>query len=217
MLIELKVQKREKFGKQLAALRKDGFLPAELYGHGVGNLHLSVSAKEFAKVFKKAGENSVVDLLMDGEKRPVMIHDVDIDPLKNEPRHVDFHQIRMDEKIKAEVPLSFTGESPAVKEKGGVLIKTLHEIKVEAFPSDIPHNVEVNIGTLDEIGAAIHVGDLRAGDKVKILDEASAVIATVLAPVVEEEAPVAAAAPEIIVTEGEEKRAQKEKEKEASE
>ena len=217
--MELKVQKREKFGKQLAALRKGGLLPAELYGHGIGNLHLSVPAKEFAKIFKEAGENSVIDLLIDGEKRPVMIYDVDVDPLKNEPRHVDFHQVRMDEKIKAEVPLGFIGESPAVKEKGGVLIKALHEIKVEALPADIPHVVEVNLGALTEIGAAIHIRDLdlRTVGKVKILDEADAVIATVSAPVVEEEAPVVEAAPEIVVTEGEEKRAQKEKEKEVAE
>ncbi|MBI5147588.1 MAG: 50S ribosomal protein L25 [Parcubacteria group bacterium] len=215
--MELKVQKREKFGKQLTALKKDGFLPAELYGRGISNLHLSVSAKEFAKVFKEAGENSVIDLLIDGEKRPVMIYDVDVDPLKNEPRHVDFHQIRMDEKIETEVPLRFIGESPAVKEKGGVLIKALHEIKVEAFPSDIPHVVEIDIGGLGEIGAVIHVGDLRLSDKVRILDEADAVVATISAPVVEEEAPVAEAAPETIVTEGEEKRAQKEKEEKTSE
>src|SRR3989344_7382468 len=114
--MELKVEKRETLGKKVESLRKQGLLPAELYGHGVANLHLSVNAKEFEKVYKGAGENTVINVNVDGVTKPVLIYDVQIHPLKGSIEAVDLYEVKMDEEIEATVPLEFVGESPAVKE-----------------------------------------------------------------------------------------------------
>src|SRR5690348_6513512 len=114
--MELTATTREKLGKGLRALRREGFIPAELYGHGISNEHLSVPAKEFSKVFKAAGATTIVNLIIGKEKKPALIHDVQRDYLSGEVAHIDFHQVRMDEVITAKVPLEFVGESKAVRE-----------------------------------------------------------------------------------------------------
>src|SRR5947207_4708399 len=113
--MELIVQPREKFGKANKTLRKEGVIPAELYGHGVANLHLAVNAKEFRLLFKQAGENTVIELKVGDKKHPALIHDVKRDYLSGEVEHIDFYQVRMDVKTKVHVPIEFIGEAPAVK------------------------------------------------------------------------------------------------------
>lgn len=185
--MELKVQTRTILGKKVKTLRKQGLIPAELYGHGVKNLHLTLSAKEFQKVFKAAGESTIVNLLAEGGKTlPVMILDVQTDPLSREILNVDFFQIKMTEKIRIHVPIEFIGEAPAVKNFDGILIKTLQEIEVEALPNDIPHRIEVNLPSLDEIGKSISVKDLKLGERVKIFVNPETIIATVVEAKAEE-------------------------------
>ena len=147
--MDLSVKHRDVVGKKVRHLRKEGFIPAELYGHGLANVHLSVAAKDFTKVFKEAGSTSVITLVMDKEKKTAMVHEIGRDSVSGEVIHVDFHQVRMDEKVTAKVPLEFIGESPAVKSKGGVLNKSMSEIEVEAFPQDLPHGITIDISSLD--------------------------------------------------------------------
>src|SRR3989338_6914470 len=132
--MELQVQKREILGRKSNALREQGLVPAELYGKGVPNAHLTIPKKEFKKLFKVAGENTVVQVILDGKKYPALIYDVSYDPLTDEIDSVDLYQVRMDEKLKVKVPVEFLGVAPAVKEKNGVLVKALQEIEVEALP-----------------------------------------------------------------------------------
>lgn len=146
--MDLAVKTREKFGKSTKALRKEGFIPAELYGRGFENAHLAISKKDFQKAFEEAGESTIINLLIGSEKRPALVHDIQKDFLTDEIIHIDFHQVRMDEKITAHVPLEFTGESPAVKEFAGILNKTISEIEVEALPGDLPRHFEVDISIL---------------------------------------------------------------------
>lgn len=183
--MELKVQKREKFGKQVASLRREGLVPAELYGYGIENLHLVVSQKDFSKVFKKAGENTVLDLLVDNEKRSVLIYDVSSNPLTNEILSVDFYQVKLDQKIQLEIALNFLGVAPGVN-LGGILVKALQEIGVETSPLNIPSAFDVDLTKLVNIGDAVYVKDLKIPEGVKILIDPESVIATLTEPVSEE-------------------------------
>ena len=217
--MELKAKKRVILGKKVKHLRAEGFLPAELYGRGLTNIHLNVPAKEFAKLYKEAGENTVIDLDVDGEKRPVLIYFVDHNPVTDKITHADFYAVRMDEKITTKAPLEFLGEAPAVKEKGAILVKAAQEIEVEALPGDLPHNIKINLGSLDDIGKSLYVKDLKPLKGVKFLEEGEMVIASVNAKITEEEE-AAMAAPktvEEVKVEAEEKVEARQKDKEKTE
>lgn len=193
--MELKTQIRTVFGKKTKQLRSVGLIPAEIFGHGIKNEHMSVSAKDFSKVFKEAGENTVITLVNEkGEKTPAIVSDVALDHIKGGVLSVDFHHIRLDEKIQAKVPIEFVGEAPATK-KGMILIKVLNEIEVESLPNNIPHRFEVDISELSEAGQDIFVKDLKAAPEVKILTHRESTIITVAetAKEVEVAAPVSAA------------------------
>lgn len=213
--MELIVQKREVFGRAVKPLRAKGMVPAELYGKGLENLHLAVPKKELAKVFKQVGESSMVNLMIDNEKRPVLIHDLQLDPVSDEILSVDFYQVRLDEKLKIKVPVEFLGVAPAVKEKSGILIKVVQEIEIEALPANIPHSLQVNLESLLEIGQSVYVRDLAVSDKFRLLLSPETVIATVTALVTEEQEEAATQAVDIsaIKVETEEKKAEREAKK----
>jgi len=210
--MELAVQKREIQGKGVKALRDAGFIPAELYGREFDNIHLSVPEKDFNKIFKEAGESTLVNLVVGSEKIPVLIYDISADPLTDRVSHIDFYRVRMDEKTEVPVEIEFIGEPQAVKEKKGILVKAIHEIEVRALPIDLPHNIEIDINGLAEIGDTIHIKDIKPIKGVEFLAEPDAVIATITEIIEEvEETPVSV---EEVKVEGEEKRAEKEKETE---
>lgn len=213
MAMELSAKVRTKLGRAVKALRKDGLIPAELYGHGIKNEHLEVSLKDLRKVLRHAGETSIIDLMVEGKKHPVFIHEVMRDPVSDVIVTADFYQVRLDEKIKIKVPLVFIGEAPGVKEKGGILVRSLSELEVEGMPLDIPHNIEVNISGMADVGATISVGELKVPATVRVMVNADFVVATVTARMTEEqEAALAAKGADVaeVKTEGEEKKAEKE-------
>ncbi|MDO8584797.1 MAG: 50S ribosomal protein L25 [bacterium] len=217
--MELKAEKREIFGKAVSTLREKGFIPAELYGRGIGNMHLAIPAKDFKKVYKAAGENTIVTVVIGEEKRPALIYDVVGDAISSEPVHVDLYQVRMDEKIQTKVPLVFVGEALGVKDKGGVLVRTLQELPIEAMPDKLPHTITVDISVLADIGMSIKVGDLNISPDVKVLVDGKVIVATVKAKITEEQeaAMQAAGSVETIKVETEEKVAEREAAKAAAE
>lgn len=177
--MELQVKNRDIFGKKVKTLRRQNLVPAELYGHGIENRHLSVSKKEFSKIYKTAGEHTVINLVTEEKtKIPVFITDVQYDHLTNEFLAADFHQIKMDEKIQIKIPVEFINEAPAVK-SGLILVKVLNEIEVEALPDKIPHNFQVDLSSLENAGQGIRVEDLKIPADVKILNPMESVIITV--------------------------------------
>ena len=184
--MELQVQTRDKFGKSVKVLRAQGLIPAELYGRGIGNLHLAVPVKDFKKVFKSAGESTMINVVINGEKRPALIYGIATDPVSDDILNVDFYQVRLDEKIRIKVPLVFIGESEGVK-NGGILVKALQEIEIEALPGNIPSSLEVDLAKLTEIGQSIYVKNLKIPADVKVLVALETVAATVIEPVSEEE------------------------------
>lgn len=211
-IMELKAEKREIMGGKVHALRTAGLIPAELYGQGSENEHLTVNEKEFAKVFKEAGESTVITLVVGSKKIPALIYDVKLDSISDKVLHIDFYLVNMNEEIETEVALEFVGESPAVKSEGGVLVKSMHEIEVRALPANLPHGIEVDLSKLVNIHDSIHVKDIVVKSGVKLLADADAVIATVIEQAAEEEvaAPVSVAD---VKVEGEEKKKKEETEK----
>jgi len=218
MTLNLVAQKRDVFGKQTKQLRKKGFVPAELYGRGIQNLHLSLSRQEFLKAFREAGENTIINVMIDGKPHPVLIYDVQRDSISGEFLNIDFYQFRADEEIELQVPIVFIGEAPAVKEKGAVLTKAMDQVEIRALPADIPHHLEVNLSVLTDIGQSVYVKDLPSG-KFEILVSPGTVVVTASEVKVEEEAPVIDESAQIegVAVETEEKKAERAQEKEAKE
>ena len=176
-MLTLKVEKRVPgTGK---TLRTGGKMPAVLYGHKEVSTPISISLMDFKKVWKEAGESSVISLSGVGEEKEALIHDVDFEPITGEPRHADFYIIEKGRKVQVKVPLNFIGIAPAVKEMGGILVKVIHEVEVEAIPKDLPHEIEVNISKLENFESKIEVKDITVPTGVKILAKPNEVVALV--------------------------------------
>jgi len=177
--MDLQVKNRTVLGKKVRGLRRTDIIPAEVFGRDLQNRHLSVPKKDFVKIYKKAGEHTIINLIDEqGKKIPALISDVILHPLSDEILTIDFHQIRMDEKIQTKIPIEFKGEAPAIK-GGFVLVNVLDELEIEALPSDIPHNFEVDLTALENPGQSIAVRDLEIPRGVKILTPGETVIVTV--------------------------------------
>lgn len=166
--MQLKVQKREVLGKKVKNLRKQGLIPTTIYGKKIKSESLQVNTKDFLKVYKKAKETGLVDLLIDEkEPRPVLIHNIQKDPISGIILHADFYQVDLKEKVKAMVPIVAQGEAKAVTDNKGVILHVLSEIEVEALPTELPEKIEVDVTILSDVDQSIFVKDLPV-DKSKI-------------------------------------------------
>lgn len=190
-MLSLEIKSRKAGGK-LYGLRDKGLMPAVFYGKKEESTPVSVSLADFLKVWNQAGETSVVTLK--GEKGDVeaLIHDVDLDPVTEMPRHADFYVFEKGHKIKIDVPLEFVGVSPAVKDLGGILIKVMHEIKIEAVPKDLPKKIEVNIAPLATFDNQILARDIALPAGVTLIEDPAEVVALVALPKEEKEEEVPA-------------------------
>ncbi len=175
----LTIEKRDTVGKKVRLLRTTGKIPGVLYGKKEVATSIVVSERDFLKVWQEAGESSVVRLTGLGVDKEALIHEVDLDPVKDMPRHVDFYVIEKGQKVEVAIPLEFIGNSPAVKEKGGVLVKVLHELHVEADPSKLPHVIEIDISSLVDFESQILVQDVAMPPGVVATADPEEVIALV--------------------------------------
>lgn len=191
IMLTLKVEKRVEKGASAPALRRAGSIPAVVYGAHQKSTPISVEARAFEKILRKAGEATIVSLSGLGDALPTLIHEVDLDPLTNHPRHVDFYAVTKGEKVEVHIPLIFIGESPAVAQ-GANLVKVLHELEVEADPMNLPHNISVDVSILVALGNKIHASDLILPPDIKLVTPAEEVIALVQ-EIVEEKEEVAPA------------------------
>lgn len=214
--LPLKATNREILGKKVKKLRAEGKLPAHVYGNIKEVEHVSVDSHDFIKVFKQAGETGLVDLKIgDDRVRPVLIKEVDIDPVSDNILHVGFYQVNLKEKVTVPVPIVLIGEGPeSVKMGETVVLQTLNEVNVEALPTDLIENIEVNIEVLKEIGDAVTVADLNYNRAtLTVLAESEDVVVKLDTAVTEEmkklleeqEAEAAAAAEAVETVAGEEK------------
>lgn len=187
-------------GKAVAQLRRQGQLPAVVYGHGTASETVTLDAHEFDLLRRHAGASTLVELAVDGgTPRPVLVHGIQVHPISRRPIHVDLFAVRMTEELTVEVPLVGTGTAPAV-ELGGTLVHPVSSVKVRALPADLPESLTYDLSRLDSYDATITAADLVAPDGVTIQADPADVIARVLAPRVEE-APTAAE--EVAPAEGE--------------
>lgn len=218
-MAELAAKPRLELGRKVKALRGAGFLPAVVYGEGMNTDSISVSMRDFEKAYREAGESSLVTLSLDGKKLNVMIHDVAYDPLTLKPIHADFYSVRMDKEVETKVAIEFTGEPPAVKNEGGILVKVKHELEVKALPKDLPHMIAVDLSSLEIVGNRIFIKDIQIPIGVRVLDPEDGVVVLIEAPRAEEElaAPVEAVAEVAEVKTEREIKAEEKATKEAAE
>ncbi|MCK4474165.1 50S ribosomal protein L25 [Candidatus Parcubacteria bacterium] len=170
--------------EKVKTLREKGFLPAVLYGPKIKNFSLQLNEKEFEKLFKQAGESSLISLEIKDKKEKflVLVHDFQKDPLKGNFIHVDFYQPALDEETEATVPLEFIGEAPAVKELSGTLVKNISEVEVKALPQNLPHEIKVDISCLKTFDDSVLIKDLIIAKEVKIIKEPEEIVALVTPP-----------------------------------
>ncbi len=193
----LTATKRSKADK-LGDVRSNGMVPAVVYGARVENTSISVPSVDFIKAWKIAGESSTIALDLEGKKIDVLIHDLQVDPVKGFPIHVDFLAIDMNKPVQVNIPLEFTGVAPAEKAGLGSLVKVLHEVHVEALPKDLPHSIVVDISSLETLENQLHAADIVLPKGVTLVTDGMEVVALVAAAKEEkEEAPVDLSAIEV--------------------
>jgi large subunit ribosomal protein L25 len=190
-MLTLNAEKRSIVGK-LDEVRAQKLMPAVFYGPKEASTSISIPLVEFKKVWKKAGESSVIILKEGTTEHEALIHEVDVHPLTGEPRHADFYVIEKGKKVTVHVPLIYVGVSPAVKDKGGILVKVHREVEIEAAPRELPHELTIDISKLVEFSDVIHAKDIVLPKGVDLKINPEEVVTSIAEPREEkEEAPAA--------------------------
>lgn len=185
--IKLEAKERTVIGKKVKVLRREGVLPAVLYGAGIEPVPLELNAHETTKILSRVSGSTLINLKIDKDNHTVILRDVQIDVVRRNIVHIDFLKVAMDTAIRTEVPVSLVGEAPAVKELGGVLVTGLSEVEVEALPGDLPDRISVDIESLADINSSISVRDIFFGTGVTILTDPDEVLVRIVPQAVEEE------------------------------
>src|SRR3990167_5902363 len=210
--VPLTAQKRNVLGRKVKTLRREGIIPAHVFGHKITTIHVQVKNSDFSKVFEKVGETGIINLAVDGSKKPVLVRNVQLHPVTSEHLHIDFYQVNLTENVKVNVPIEIVGEAPAVEKKIGLLLTPVSEVEIEALPADIPEKIALDVSKLENIGDEIKIKDLAVDrNKVTILHDAELVVAQIGELVTKEmeavEAEIEAEQAEVVAqaAEGEEK------------
>lgn len=180
--IELRAQKREIIGKQVKQLRRQGLIPAILYGHRTGSLPLQIEERSLRQILERVGSHHLITLRVGDDKEPKMTlaREVQLDPITHALLHVDFYEVVMTEKITTEVPLVFIGQSPVIERREGILVRGLDSLEVECLPSNLIESIGVNLEDLVEIDQAITVGDLTVDPDLEVLTDKEEIVAQIL-------------------------------------
>jgi len=175
-------------------LRKDGDIPALVYGHGRPTLNISINIQEFRKAFRVSGRSTLVEVELDATKIPALVHVIDVHPISGDPLHVDFYAVKTNEEVHAVVPVKLNGISDAVKLLGGTLTVMHSQIQIKCLPKHLISSIETSLEKLKTFHDHITVGDLAFPAEITVLDPPETIIASVAAPrkTLEEETPVQA-------------------------
>jgi large subunit ribosomal protein L25 len=187
--LSLSSQSRSELGKITEDLRQQGRIPAVVYGAGKENQHISLAYNECEKVYREAGESSLVDLSIDdGGPVATLIHDIQFSPATNRISHIDFFRVTMTEKLHASVELVFIGESKAVKEHGAILVKNISELEVRCFPKDLVSEIEVDLSVLNNIEDSVAIHDIVIPPGIEVLHhEPEDIVVIATPPITDEE------------------------------
>jgi large subunit ribosomal protein L25 len=173
-------------GKQVGVLRREGKLPAVMYGHHFDSTPITLDMREATKLLNSVTSSSIVTISLDGKEHATLVREKQKDYLRNSLKHVDFQVVSLTEKIRTNVAVELVGIAPAVKDFNGVLVTGLSEIEVECFPQDLPDRYVIDLVNLAKIGDAIYVKDVVISEKVTILDDPQELIVHITHPVVDE-------------------------------
>ncbi len=197
--LTLKAAPRTALGRRAQRVRTSGSIPAVVYGRELTPKPLSISGVEFARVYRSAGESTLVDLAVDGAPpMKTLIQEVARDPITGHPIHVDFHAVSMTEKLHTRIPLKFIGVAPAVKEVGGVIVKQFDHVEVDALASALVHEIEVDLTPLARLDDVIRFRDLRVPPGITLKHDPEEIVVSVTEVTEEEVAPTPSAAPESV-------------------
>jgi large subunit ribosomal protein L25 len=191
---QLQAEPRSIVGKKVRFLRREGLVPANVYGHAA-SAAIQVAARDVENTIHRAGRTQLIDLSIDGETTTVLLKDWQRHPYKGTLLHADFYRVAMTETLRMDVPIRLSGDAPAVKSANGSPFQPLSTLSVECLPANIPEAIDVDISGLDEIDASIYVRDLIAPEGVTILTDGDEMVVKIMAPTIEVEAePTAEAA-----------------------
>ncbi len=183
-MISLSAKIRKEKGKKTSVLKEAGRIPAVVYGHEIKNVSIDIDYKEFQKVLREAGESSLIELSVEGEKekRLVLVHDLQRNPVSDKFIHIDLFETSAKEEVEVEIPLVFEGTSLAVKDLGGTLVKNIPELKIKALPQNIPHEIKVSIDSLNTFEDHILVKDLILPKDIKVFAKPEEIVVSVAEP-----------------------------------
>ena len=206
--IELRATTREVLGKKVRFLRREGITPVHLFGHDIESVALQCDTTQLQRILAQAGKTRLIGLRLDKAKKPrnVVVREIQREPRTGELLHVDFYQVRMEEKIKVEVPIVLVGEAPALESRENMLMPELSSLTIECLPDEIPPSIELDISSLTEAEQAIQVKDIALDEGITVFDDPEHIVVKISALPVEKveevaveeavEAPEAAPAPE---------------------
>jgi large subunit ribosomal protein L25 len=184
---ELKATKRDVIGKKVKVLRREGYLPAIIYGRGVESIPITLNRKEADKILAKTTSSQLLVIEVDGKKHTTLVRDRQRHPVTSDILHIDFLEVSMTEKLRTMVDVILTGESLAVKELGAILVTGVEAIEIECLPSDLPENFVIDISSLEDFGDAVYVRDIKIGDGIEVLTDLDELVAVSTAPAAEVE------------------------------
>lgn len=213
----LKAENRKLLGRKVKQLRREGIIPANIFGKKVKSESIQVGGTEFEKVYKEVGETNILEIHLGKKKNPVLVHNVQLDPVTDAILHVDFLQVDLKEKVTAQIPIELVGEAPAEKQGLGTIVQHMDEVEIEALPTDLPEKFEVDISSLSEVDQTVHLKDIKFDKKkIEIEEDFERIIVKVEA-IREEEEPVVEEAAEEEKEGGEGEKGEGEKSKEEKE
>ena len=182
----LQASKRNVVGKQVKTLRREGILPAIVYGRGISTIPISLNARNANQILSAISSSSLVVLVIDEEKHTTLVREKQRDPVTGIVLHIDFHEVSMTEKLRTNVMLDFQGESLAVKELMGVLVIVLESLEIECLPQDLPDRIVADLSTLEEIGDSLYVRDIILPPNIELISDIDGMVVVISAPAVEE-------------------------------
>lgn len=186
--LSISAQTRKLTGRKTNKLRNESCIPGVVYGPKSKNISIKISKKDFKDVFSKAGESTLIDLKIDDKEiGKVIINNYQIDPVNGDIIHFDLYQVRMDKKITTRVSIKFIGESPAVKNEDGILVKNHDTLEIKCLPKDLIHDIEVDLSTLEHIDDIIRTKDLKISDNIEIVGDLEEAIVNIAPPRTEKE------------------------------
>lgn len=207
MTYEIKLAAKTRKRGEAKKLRTAGLIPGCLYGPGAENINLGIKKVEFEKAFAVAGESHLIDLAIDnGEPVKVLVKDFQKNAVRNEITHVDFYKVSKNKKVTTEIPLHFIGESKAVKELGGILMKEINAVEVKCLPDNLVDFIEIDLSVLNNIDDAVRMHELKLPKGMELVSHTDEIVVHVIEKKAEEEAPAAAPAEEKVEEKKEEEK-----------